>query len=176
MLEEGEVTLSSGEKISCRNCIIIFTGNVGTKSLEAKGAGIGFGKAEGEEKKKVDTATIMKEVEKEFRPEFLNRLSKIVVFNSLEKDDLSKIFDIEFGKLHDLILKESKLDVKVTDKIKELIISKCEPKYGARSLKRLINEYVQKEICKKMLEVSVKGKVTVTVDIVEDDKVKVEFK
>lgn len=176
MLEEGEVTLSSGEKISCRNCIIIFTGNVGTKSLEAKGAGIGFGKAEGEEKKKVDTTTIMKEVEKEFRPEFLNRLSKIVVFNSLEKDDLSKIFDIEFGKLHDLILKESKLDVKVTDKIKELIISKCEPKYGARSLKRLINEYVQKEICKKMLEVSVKGKVTVTVDIVEDDKVKVEFK
>lgn len=175
MLEEGEVTLSSGEKISCRNCIIIFTGNVGTKSLETKGAGIGYGAPKGEEKKKADTATIMKEVEKEFRPEFLNRLSKIVVFNSLEKDDLAKIFDLEFGKLHDLILKGSKLEVKVSDKIKDMIISKCEPKYGARSLKRLINEYIQKEICKKMLSESTKGKSTVTVDVIDDEKVKVEF-
>lgn len=176
MLEEGEVTLSSGEKISCRNCIIIFTGNVGTKSLELKGSGIGFSKEEGEDKKKSDTATVMKEVEKEFRPEFLNRLSKIVVFNPLGKDELGKIFDNELAVLHDMILKESKLDIKVSDKVKNLIISKCEPKYGARSLKRLINEYVQKEICKKMLAESVVGKVSVKVDLATEDKINVEFK
>ena len=83
MLEEGEVTLSSGEKVSCKNSIIIFTGNVGTKNLEIHGNGLGFGTPSADEKKKIDLGIVMKEVKKEFRPEFLNRLSKIVVFNSL---------------------------------------------------------------------------------------------
>lgn len=175
MLEEGEITLSSGEKVSCRNCIIIFTGNVGTKALELKGSGIGFGKLEGEEKKKFDVNTVMKEVNNEFRPEFLNRLTKIVVFNSLDKDKLGNIYDLELKKLHDLIKKERKLDIKATSKVKELVVSKVDPKYGARSLKRLINDYIQKEICKKMLEESVSDKTKVKLDVDADSKIVVEF-
>lgn len=177
MLEEGEVTLSNGEKLSCKNCIIIFTGNVGTKSLEIKGNGIGFSKLEGEEKKKADVSTVMKEVEKEFRPEFLNRLTKVVVFNSLEKEDLYKIFDLELKELHDRLLKDSKLNINVTSKLKDLVISKVEPKYGARSLKRLINDYIQREICKKILKdsVDIKGK-KATVDLDQDENVVVTFK
>jgi len=177
MLEEGEVTLSNGEKLSCKNCIIIFTGNVGTKSLEIKGNGIGFSKLEGEEKKKADVSTVMKEVEKEFRPEFLNRLTKVVVFNSLEKEDLYKIFDLELKELHDRLLKDSKLNINVTSKLKDLVISKVEPKYGARSLKRLINDYIQREICKKILKdsVDIKGKKAI-VDLDQDENVVVTFK
>ena len=175
MLEEGEITLSSGEKVSCRNCIIIFTGNVGTKALELKGSGIGFGKLEGEEKKKFDVNTVMKEVNNEFRPEFLNRLTKIVVFNSLDKDKLGNIYDLELKKLHDMIKKERKLDIKATSKVKELVVSKVDPKYGARSLKRLINDYIQKEICKKMLEESVSDKTKVKLDVDADSKIVVEF-
>lgn len=175
MLEEGEITLSSGEKISCRNCIIIFTGNVGTKSLELKGAGVGFGKLEGEEKKKADVATVMKEVEKEFRPEFLNRLSKIVVFNSLGQDELKQIFDLELKKLQSILKTEGRLDVKVTKKLRDFIVSKCEPKYGARSLKRLINEHIQKVICEEMLNSDVADKKKVTVDL-KNEKVEATFK
>lgn len=174
MLEEGEITLSTGEKVSCRDCIIIFTGNVGTKALELKSSGIGFGTISKEDKTKKDVSTVMKEVQKEFRPEFLNRLSKIIVFNSLEEKELEKIFDLELKKLQKR-LKDYKIGI--TKTLKSWIIRKAEPEYGARSLQRLMIEYVEQELCKKLLEVDVetiKKPVKVKFDL-EDDKVKVEF-
>lgn len=155
MLEEGEITLSNGEKVSCRDCIIIFTGNVGTKSLELKSADIGFGSSTKEDKKKKDLATVMKEVKKEFRPEFLNRLNKIVVFNSLEKPELEKIFDLELAKLQERL---PDYKIQVTKKLKSWITDKTEPKYGARSLQRLIIEYIEQELCKTLLETDVESK------------------
>ena len=174
MLEEGEITLSTGEIVSCRDCIIIFTGNVGTKALEIKSSGIGFGTISKEDKTKKDVSTVMKEVQKEFRPEFLNRLSKIIVFNSLEEKELEKIFDLELKKLQKR-LKDYKIGI--TKTLKSWIIRKAEPEYGARSLQRLMIEYVEQELCKKLLEVDVetiKKPVKVKFDL-EDDKVKVEF-
>lgn len=172
MLEEGEVTLSSGEKVSCRDCIIIFTGNVGTKSLELKSADIGFGTVSKEDKVKKDKATVMKEVQKEFRPEFLNRLTKIIVFDSLGKKELEKIFDLELAKLQER-LKDYK--VNVTKKLKSWIIDQTEPKYGARSLQRLIIEHIEQELCKELLETdteSMKKPVKVKFDLEDEGKVK----
>jgi ATP-dependent Clp protease ATP-binding subunit ClpC len=174
MLEEGEVTLSSGEKVSCRDCIIIFTGNVGTRSLELKSSDIGFGSVSKEDKAKKDKSTVMKEVQKEFRPEFLNRLSKIIVFDSLGKKELEKIFDLELAKLQER-LKDYK--VNVTKKLKSWIIDQTEPKYGARSLQRLIIEYIEQELCKELLETdteSMKKPVKVKFDL-EEDKVRTEI-
>lgn len=171
MLEEGEVTLSSGEKVSCRDCIIIFTGNVGTRSLELKSSDIGFGSVSKEDKAKKDKSTVMKEVQKEFRPEFLNRLSKIIVFESLGKKELEKIFDLELAKLQER-LKDYK--VNVSKKLKAWIIDQTEPKYGARSLQRLIIEHIEQELCKELLETdteSMKKPVKVKFDL-EEDKVK----
>lgn len=173
MLEEGEVTLSSGEKVSCRDCIIIFTGNVGTRSLELKSSDIGFGSVSKEDKAKKDKSTVMKEVQKEFRPEFLNRLSKIIVFDSLGKKELEKIFDLELAKLQER-LKDYK--VNVSKKLKSWIIDKTEPKYGARSLQRLIIEYIEQELCKELLETdteSMKKPVKVKFDLEDEGKVKV---
>jgi ATP-dependent Clp protease ATP-binding subunit ClpC len=173
MLEEGEVTLSSGEKVSCRDCIIIFTGNVGTKSLELKSTDIGFGSVSKEDRAKKDKATVMKEVQKEFRPEFLNRLSKIIVFDSLGKKELEKIFDLELAKLQERL---TDYKVTVSKKLKSWIIDKTEPKYGARSLQRLIIEYIEQELCKELLETdteSMKKPVKVKFDLEDEGKVKV---
>lgn len=179
MLEEGEVTLSSGEKVSCRNSIIIFTGNVGTKSLEMQGNGIGFDTPNGEQKRLRDTATVMREVSKEFRPEFLNRLSKIIVFNSLGKEELDKIFWLETGKLQERVRENLGFTIIITDRVKDVIVSKCEPKYGARSLQRLITEYIEDSINSAMLEQEIANKSQLTVDIEEgqtsSDKVTVTF-
>ena len=174
MLEEGEVTLSSGEKVSCRDCIIIFTGNVGTRSLELKSSDIGFGSVSKEDKAKKDKSTVMKEVQKEFRPEFLNRLSKIIVFDSLGKKELEKIFDLELAKLQERL---TDYKVTVSKKLKSWIIDQTEPKYGARSLQRLIIEYIEQELCKELLETdteSMKKPVKVKFDL-EEDKVKTEI-
>ena len=177
MLEEGEITLSSGEKVSCRNTIIIFTGNVGTKNLELHGNGLGYGTPGKDEKKKSDLSIVMKEVKKEFRPEFLNRLTKIIVFNSLGSDELGKIFYLELAKLQNRLHENNGYTLKVSDKIKDLIVSKCEPQYGARSLQRLITTYIEDEICKTMLDVDITGKTDIEVDLEPDsEKIKVEFK
>lgn len=175
MLEEGEITLSSGEKVSCRNTIIIFTGNVGTKNLELYGNGLGFGTPTKEEKKKSDLSIVMKEVKKEFRPEFLNRLTKVVVFNSLGTTELNEIFWLELAKLQSRLQENNGYNLKVSDKLKDLIVSKCEPEYGARSLQRLITTYIEDEVCKSMLSEDITGKTEISVDILEDDKIKVVF-
>ena len=173
MLEEGELTLSTGEKVSCRNTIIIFTGNVGTKSLELKGNGLGFGVID---KKKMTEETVMKEVNKEFRPEFLNRLTKIIVFNSLGEEELYKIFDLEFEKLKTRYKESNGYDISVTEELKKFIVSKCEPKYGARSLTRLLVENIDHPVCKALLDDTVDsdGKTKILIDY-KNEEVKVAF-
>ena len=175
ILEEGQVTLSSGEIVSCKNCIVIFTGNVGTKSLELFGKGLGFDVPGLGDKKTRDEAIVMKEVKKTFRPEFINRLSKIIIFNSLGKEDMDKIFYLELDELKKRLLEGNGYTLEVTDKIKDIVVSKCEPQYGARSLKRLLVEYVEQEICKAMLDQDIDGKNKILVDLDDDEKVKVEF-
>lgn len=174
MLEEGSVTLSSGEVISLKNCIIIFTGNVGTKSLELKGNGIGFEKLTGDAKRAADIDTVMKEVKKEFRPEFINRLNKVIVFNSLTNEDMKSIFDIEFNQFKERLRKRN-LEVSVSEGMKNYIVSKCEPQYGARSLKRLIIENVENKICEKMLDVDITGKTEINIDIDSKEDIQVCF-
>ncbi len=172
MLEEGEIVLSNGEKVSCRNCIILFTSNCGTKSLELKGSGIGFTEPDKEGRRKLDVDTVMREVKKEFRPEFLNRLSSIIVYNSLGKDEMDKIFDIEFKKLQDRL--SENYNITVTEDVKSVIVDSCDPKYGARDLQRNITKFVEEEICKAMLEEDTTGKKNISVDYV-DSKIVVKF-
>ena len=117
--------------------------------MELKSSDIGFGSVSKEDKAKKDKSTVMKEVQKEFRPEFLNRLSKIIVFDSLGKKELEKIFDLELAKLQERL---TDYKVNVSKKLKSWIIDKTEPKYGARSLQRLIIEYIEQELCKELLE------------------------
>ena len=153
ILDEGYVTLSNGTKVSFKDSIVVFTGNIGTKDLAQRGTGIGFSKSDEDIKSQVESV-IGRAVDKQFTPEFLNRLSKIVIFNPLGKEELDKIFDLELDKLKTRLGKQG-YSLSVSEDVKKKIIEDCDLKYGARDLQRGITKYVETEICETMLKDSV---------------------
>ena len=163
ILDEGYVTLANGTRVSFKDCIVVFTGNIGTKELSLKGGGIGFSRND-ETNKNLVESVIGKAVNNQFTPEFLNRLSKVVIFNPLGREELRKIFDLELEKLS-CRLKKQGYTLKVDEKVKEKIIDDCDLKYGARDLQRGITKYVETEICEAMLKDNIditKKNITVT--------------
>lgn len=152
ILDEGNVTLGNGQRVDFKNCIIVFTGNVGTRELAITGKGLGFGGKSGEEMKKNQEKIVMRAVEKQFRPEFINRLTNITVFNELHHPEMLKIFDLEIAKLKER-LKVSGYTLSVDKKVKELCVSQCDPKYGARDLNRSITRNIEDVLCQAMLDV-----------------------
>lgn len=173
ILDEGTVTLGSGAKVDFKNTIIIFTGNIGTKELHLKGGGLGFNKLTEEEKKRDNTDTVLKAVKKQFKPEFINRLSGITVFNELGKPELEQIFDLELGKLSSRLEKKG-FKITVTPEIRDKVISECDPRYGARDLQRGIVKFIENEVCQKMLEVTDISKIS-DIYVNWTDKVEVKF-
>ena len=177
LLDDASVKLSNGTDVDFRNCIVIFTGNIGTKSLSLKGSGIGFSKLSKEDKKAEDRSTIIKELKKTFRPEFINRLSDIIIFNSLGTEELKKIFYLELDKLKNR-LKTKNIKISVTDKLRDKIVSECDLKFGARDLQRNIIKYIENEICNALINdstVEIRDINGVSLDF-KDDKVVVSFK
>lgn len=175
ILDEGYSVLANGVKVDFRHAIIIFTGNIGTKELNLYGNGMGFGatrKGEVMDEGRKDSI-IKKAIEKTFAPEFINRLSKIVMFSNLGKPELMKIVDLELKKLSGR-LKKSQIKIKVGKALKEHIISQCNLNFGARDLQRKISEVVEETLCEKLLE-SDGGKHIFSFNW-EDDKLVVEEK
>jgi ATP-dependent Clp protease ATP-binding subunit ClpC len=150
ILETSRCKLANGEEVDFSNCVIIFTGNTGTKELK-NNKNIGFGAPNREDKLLKNKAVIMKAVEKQFRPEFLNRLDKIVVFNELSTQDLIKIYNIEMLDIKKKLSK-FKIYIKVNNALRDYTISKCNPLYGARDLSRNIEKYIISPISEVMLK------------------------
>ena len=118
---------------------------------------------------------IQKAIEKTFAPEFINRLSKIVIFSNLGTTELQKIIDLELSKLSER-LKESKINIKIGKALKEYIISQCNLNFGARDLQRKISEVIEERLCEKLLEPDIpKGKKTFMFDY-KNEEVIVELK
>ncbi len=165
-LDEGHITDSLGRKVDFRNCVIIMTSNVGTRKLKEFGTGVGFNtsaklSAADEHAKGVITNAL----KKSFAPEFLNRIDDVILFNSLSKDDIHKIIDIELAKLfsrvHDLGFK-----IQLTNEAKDFIANKgYDKEYGARPLKRAIQKYLEDALAEEIL----------TSKLSEGDTVKVDF-
>lgn len=173
--EEGYITLNNGKDISFRQSIVILTSNIGTRELSDKGDGLGFSKLTGEIKKKSDSGTVMKAIKKFFRPEFLNRLTGISIFNELSKEDMMKIFDLELSKMNERT-KDSGYTIFMSDAIKENIIEQVDTKFGARDLTRKIMELVSNEVCEEMIKAGSKVKKNIYVDITKKKEIKVKFK
>ena len=174
--EEGYITLNNGKDISFRQSIVILTSNIGTKELAAKGSGLGFTKTIGDEKKKADSDIVMKAIKKFFRPEFLNRLTGISVFNELKTEDMKKIFDLELGKMNERT-KENGHVIEVTEAIKNKIIDETDTTYGARDLNRKIMELISNEVCEELINAGDKAKRRIIVDIdKKTEKIKIKFK
>lgn len=150
ILEEGRLTDSYGRKIDFRNTIVIMTSNVGA-DLIRKSTEVGFGAKEGS----LDYVTIKEKIEnamkKTFKPEFLNRISDIVIFQPLFKEALRSIVELEMKKLQDrLILKEISLNL--SNEAKEFLVEKgYQPEMGARPLRRTIEEYVEDPLSQLLL-------------------------
>ncbi len=169
MLDEGHLTDSLGRKINFKNTLIIMTSNIGVKKLQDFGTGIGFGGSSystEEQKKEI----LKKEMKNYFSPEFLNRIDETIIFNSLDQESLKSIVSIELNKLMKRLV-DLKLNFTFDDKLVEHI-SKVgfDEVYGARPIKRAIQDEVEDLVSESVLSDTVKEGKNYTLTV-EDDKV-----
>ncbi|MBT8308632.1 MAG: ATP-dependent Clp protease ATP-binding subunit, partial [Maribacter sp.] len=152
VLDDGYLTDSLGRKIDFRNTIIIMTSNIGARQLKDFGQGVGFGTAA--KKSQADThqkSVIENALKKAFAPEFLNRIDDVIVFNSLEREHIHKIIDIELAKLFARI-KDIGYDLNLTERAKDYIAEKgFDKQYGARPLKRAIQKYIEDALAEEIV-------------------------
>jgi ATP-dependent Clp protease ATP-binding subunit ClpC len=154
IMEEGRLTDSFGRHIDFRNVIMILTSNLGSHLMKA-GATLGFGTAKpdvtAEERQKKLKQDIMFEVERHFRPEFLNRLDEVVSFNPLTKDDIKRIVHLQLKEVTDRIADQG-LVVKVDDRALEFLIEHgFHEDYGARPMRRAIERYIEDPMAESLL-------------------------
>ncbi|SHH64407.1 ATP-dependent Clp protease ATP-binding subunit [Winogradskyella jejuensis] len=178
VLDDGYLTDSLGRKIDFRNTIIIMTSNIGARKLKDFGTGVGFGTA-AKESQAADHAKgiIENALKKAFAPEFLNRIDDVVVFNTLEKEDINKIIDIELVKL---VKRISGLgyELKLSAKAKDYIAEKgFDSQYGARPLKRAIQKYIEDALAEEIIASKIQEGDTISMDLDEkNDVLKIKVK
>ena len=153
VLDDGHLTDSLGRKIDFRNTVIIMTSNIGARQLKDFGQGVGFTtKAKKENVEEYNRGVIESALKKAFAPEFLNRIDDVIIFKSLEKEDMKKIIELELQGLHKRI-SELGYALKITENAKEFIIEKgFDPNYGARPLKRAIQKYIEDPLAEEMIK------------------------
>ena len=152
IFEDGRLTDSQGRMVNFKNTVIIMTSNVGA-TLIKKGTSLGFrGSDESEEiTYKEIKRRVMSEMNKMFRPEFLNRIDEIIVFKSLNKKEIKMITDLMLNEVKAL-LEEQKISMETSEKAKELLaIEGYDPNYGARPLRRTIERLIENPISEKIL-------------------------
>lgn len=174
VLDEGRLTDGNGRLIDFRNTVIIMTSNAGTRQLKEFGQGIGFkatglnGLSQSEGDKQRARSIIQKSLSKQFAPEFLNRLDEIVTFDQLDLDAIKKIINIElkglFRRVHELGYK-----MEITDEAKEFVAIKgYDVQFGARPLKRAIQNYIEDGLCELILSGNIKTADTIVISKEKD--------
>jgi ATP-dependent Clp protease ATP-binding subunit ClpC len=172
MLDDGFLTDSFGRKINFKNCLIIMTSNIGVKKLQDFGTGVGFDTTSrmgnNEELKK---AFLQKELKNFFTPEFLNRVDEIVMFNPLKEEEVKQIVDIELKKLLDRLNKMG-YKVNINDDVRTYIAKVgFDEKYGARPIKRAIQEQIEDLISEEVLRKRITTEKECTLVLKEDEVV-----
>ena len=178
LLDDGQLTDSLGRKVNFKNCMVIMTSNVGIKKLKDFGAGVGFStNAKKSSQTSVKDEILQKELKNHFPPEFLNRLDDVIIFKSLEKEDISKIVELEIKKLKDRVV-EIGYDLQINKTAKDFLIEEgYDEEYGARPLTRAIQKFIEDPVSEEILSGGVKEKQTIKVSYSkakEDIVVKVE--
>lgn len=166
VLDDGVLTDSFGRRVDFKNTIVIMTSNIGSRQLKDFGQGVGFATAAKIAASSDHARSVIENaLKKSFAPEFLNRIDDIVIFNSLQREHIHKIIDIE---LRQLIKRVHKLgfEIDVTEAAKDFILDKgWDAQFGARPLKRAIQKYIEDSLAEEIIKSSVH----------EGDKIKVEF-
>ena len=172
VLDDGQLTDSMGRKVNFKNTIIIMTSNTGSRQLKEFGAGVGFNTKSREETKSDEEKSVVdKQLKKTFAPEFLNRIDDVIMFNSLGKEEINKIIDIEIEKLVERV-RTLEFELTLTDSAREYIAEKgYDPQYGARPLKRAIQKYIEDPITEEILSSNPDKNSTLELNYnTEDDK------
>jgi ATP-dependent Clp protease ATP-binding subunit ClpC len=156
IMEEGRLTDSFGRHVDFKNTILIMTSNIGAELIK-EGGQFGFGKRSADTSYQKMKEMLMKETEKHFRPEFLNRVDDIIVFKPLNRENLRAIVNYEMKKVLGR-LADHGLALELTDEVKEILIDKgYNPDFGARPLRRAIEEYIEDPLSERILRGDFQG-------------------
>ncbi len=166
VMEEGRLTDSFGRNVDFRNTILIMTTNAGAEAIENEST---FGFQKGDDDSSYDSmkTRVQEQIEKVFRPEFLNRVDDIIVFRHLTDNDLKNVIEMELAKVR-VRLQERGLTLVLTDEAKSFIVKKgSNTDFGARPLRRAIENFVEDPLAEELLKGEFNGMDTITVDIAE---------
>jgi len=178
IMEEGRLTDSFGRHVDFRNVIMIMTSNLASDLIKGSGESPWVmrpkGKAEHKEERDYQQIkeTVMKEIERSFRPEFIGRLDDVVVFRPLNRKNLEVVVDLELKKVMKRVI-EHGLKIELTADARELLIEKgTSADFGARPLRRAIEQHVEDPLAEEILRGSFKGKDLIKISVKGDDKEK----
>lgn len=170
VLDEGAITDSMGRKVDFKNTVIILTGNVGSRKLSEFGTGMGFRRAQDDERDdELARSLIDKELRKTFSPEFLNRLDGVIHFNSLSKEDIRRIVDLRVEELTERI---NKLGFKllIPDEVRDFISNKSyDPAFGARPINRMIQVEIEERVTDMFLDAELEPNSVVVFSVKDDE-------
>ncbi|MGA2823927.1 MAG: AAA family ATPase [Bacteroidales bacterium] len=166
VLDDGLLTDSFGRRVDFKNAIVIMTSNIGSRQLKDFGQGVGFTTAAKQAASSDHARSVIENaLKKSFAPEFLNRIDDVVIFDSLEREDIHKIIDIELSHLYERI-KGMGYQIVVTDKAKDFICDKgWDAQFGARPLKRAIQKYIEDALAEEIIKTK----------LVDDDIIHIDF-
>ncbi|MBO5178909.1 MAG: AAA family ATPase, partial [Clostridia bacterium] len=175
ILDDGRLTDSQGKTVNFKNTVIIMTSNVGARSIsERKSIGFSGGNSENQNYEQIKSS-VMAELKRQFRPEFLNRIDETIVFKQLTEEEIGKIVEL---MLKDSMgrLKEREIKVKIADNMKKEIVKKgFDTMYGARPLKRAIQTMIEDKLAEAILEGKVKNGDSIKIGFIDGQtQIKVE--
>jgi ATP-dependent Clp protease ATP-binding subunit ClpC len=178
VLDDGLLTDSFGRRVDFKNTIIIMTSNIGSRQLKDFGQGVGFSTsakvaASGDYARGV----IENALKKAFAPEFINRIDDIVIFDSLEREDIHKIIDIELQHLF-VRIKNLGYNITISDSAKDYIAEKgWDAQFGARPLKRAIQKYIEDTLAEEIIRTKLTDNDLIQLDyLVEKDEISITIK
>ncbi|MFN3191736.1 MAG: ATP-dependent Clp protease ATP-binding subunit [Aureliella sp.] len=172
VMEEGRLTDSFGRNVDFRNVILILTTNAGADAIKNESA-FGFQKPDDDSSYESMKGRVMDQIERVFRPEFLNRLDDTIIFRHLKKEDLKKVIDFELSKVRERLLDRG-YELELTDDSKEFLIEKgANLDYGARPLRRALEQRIEDPLAEEILRGKFEGVNTIVVDVVRDDEDKI---
>ena len=178
VLDEGQLTDSLGRRVDFRNTIVIMTSNIGTRELKDFGQGVGFAtKARQNSANEYSKSVIQKALKRAFAPEFLNRIDDVVLFNTLSREDIHKIIDIELKGLYERVATLG-FGIKLSEEAKDYVLDKgYDIQYGARPLKRAIQKYLEDPMAETIIKSALVEGDTMMVDFdKENEEITVSIK
>lgn len=175
VMDDGRLTDTQGRTIDFRNTVIIMTSNVGTRQLKEFGRGVGFAAMADKDDKEVSRSVIQKALNKQFSPEFLNRIDEIITFDQLELDAILQIIGIELRGLYKRI-EDLGMHLEITEEARRFIAEKgYDKQFGARPLRRAIQQHLEDGISERIVEEQVHEGDTILAEL-KDDRIVIKKK